>query len=238
MVRIELAGQQFSRLTVLRAAGLAANRLMRWECRCVCGAIRVVTGHNLRRGRTKSCGCLIREMSVYNLRTPDVVDVTGQRFGKLMVLHRVASLHHEARWRCLCDCGGTIDVRGSSLRKGDTKSCGCLRREAKWKHGHKAAGQKSPTYTSWYNMKRRCLDKNHMNFRYYGGRGITVCERWLAFAPFLEDMGERMPWLTLDRINVNGNYEPSNCRWATIAEQSMNKRRTCHELETVPRSRP
>ncbi len=93
-----------------------------------------------------------------------------------------------------------------------------------YRHGHSINGKSSPTYQSWYNMKRRCQDSNHKYYKYYGGRGIKVCERWRDFVNFLSDMGEKPEGLTLDRINNDGNYEPGNCRWATRKEQNQNQR--------------
>lgn len=152
-------------------------------------------------------------------------NLRGQRFGRLVVLE----LHgqgHNARWLCKCDCGKIAGLIGAKLRSGRVKSCGCAQHNGK--HGHARKNCESPTYISWTRMLSRCHDPNLDNYKHYGGRGITVCERWLSFENFLADMGERPANRSIDRINNDGNYEPGNCRWATSAEQHSNKRqRTC-----------
>lgn len=160
----------------------------------------------------------------------NVIDLTGSRFGRLVVLERDGSLRGEAAWLCQCDCGRQKTTRGFSLRNGDTTSCGCVQRErtsaANKVHGRRQYVPGTPkTYASWVAMRRRCTEPGNNRYHMYGGRGITVCERWAnSFENFLADMGERPDGMTLDRIDVNGNYEQANCKWSTATEQARNRR--------------
>ena len=150
-------------------------------------------------------------------------NLTGRRFGRLTVIG-FSHMDKTSRWFCRCDCGTEIVVRGAYLTFGKTSACiYCDKRW--WKHGHHRRGKSSPTYGSWTAMKSRCYRASSQGFKYYGGRGIGVCDRWRwNFENFLADMGERPSGLTLDRIDNNGNYEPGNCRWVTRAEQNRTKR--------------
>ena len=160
-----------------------------------------------------------------------LADIRGRRYGRLVVLERAANdKHQKAMWLCQCDCGNQIIVRGGTLRSGQQKSCGCYNKElqANFKGRYKHGGKDTRLYTIWKVMRQRCFNPHTTNYKNYGGRGITICEEWNDFSRFRE-------WalnngyadnLSIDRINVDGNYEPQNCRWSTVVEQARNKRNT------------
>jgi hypothetical protein len=154
-------------------------------------------------------------------------DLAGRKFGWLQVLHRHDSnIANSIAWFCLCDCGEQKAVRGTHLLTGRVKSCGCLKRSSAAMRTRTHGLTKTKTYRAWSAMKHRCFSKAAPAFRNYGGRGITVCERWLKFENFLADMGEAPSGTGIDRFpNNNGNYEPGNCRWATPAQQNNNTRK-------------
>jgi hypothetical protein len=149
-------------------------------------------------------------------------------FGRLKVLHNVGG----SSWLCQCVCGQHVTVKSWNLRNGNNKSCGCLKRnvlgDATRTHGQansRLTGYANKAYGVWQAMRDRCTNKNRKDYHRYGGRGIKVCKRWEKFENFLADMGEPPPKHTLDRINNDGDYKPSNCRWATRMEQSHNSTR-------------
>ena len=160
------------------------------------------------------------------------VDLTGKRFGRLSVVEYLGVNKHKKRmWLCRCDCGGSTKTTTSALLSGKTKNCSCLRREncaasvraRSITHGMRNTKE----YHAWCAMKQRCYNPKNENFKNYGGRGITVCESWRnSFEAFYADMGKCPKGYSIERMDVNGNYEPANCYWASLLTQANNKRRT------------
>lgn len=220
---IDITGHTFGEWTVLSYEGAS-----KWICACSCGNERAVEAGNLKSGGSISCGCSRAEERL--------IDMTGRRYGRWLVLDRDYSAGGPTQWRVRCDCGTTGSRQGWALRSGRTTSCGCALREngngrrgVGLTHGHAAHGAVSPEYHSWHAMLARCERPTHDAYARYGGAGITVCDRWHSFEAFLADMGPRPRGLTLERKDNALGYTKENCEWASHTKQARN-RKTNHVL--------
>lgn len=223
LTKENLIGQRFGRLLVLREEKpifyKSGSKGFRWLCQCDCGKQKIILGSCLKSGNTTSCGCYKTEISRVNM--------VGEKHGKLTILSEAGRGEYgDALWKCKCDCGKIFVASGHRIRRGETTSCGCYAREQHIKRTTTHGMAKTRLYKEWQGMKQRCNNPKTPKFYNYGGRGISYCEEWEDFSNFQE-------WalsngysdsLTLDRIDVNGNYGPNNCRWVTNLEQQNNKR--------------
>lgn len=231
----DLTGKRYGRLVAIRRF-IPENSPCAWyECICDCSNKINVRAYSLKSGKTKSCGCLAKETQINTGKNSKgrvssrFIDLTGQRFSRLLVVSRAPNgKGGRTRWNCLCDCGGTTISSSAHLRSGHTKSCGCLGLEnvTKSKITHNSSGTR--LLRIFRQMHNRCERSSATQFKWYGAKGIKVCDEWDDFLKFktwaLNNGYEEN--LTIDRIDPAKNYEPSNCRWITREE---NSKRVIHQ---------
>ena len=223
----DVIGKKFGKLTVLRRSGCDDKLFNSWLCRCDCGEEVLRFCETVPEHHSACLRCKKKKQGSY---IEHGTWLLGRRFGRLTVINykgRDSNSNH--LWEYQCDCGTITTVRATSLIMGQTQSCGCLTieraREASTKHGL----HKHPLYAIWHQMRERCYNPKCKAYKNYGARNIVICKNWLEdflnFYNWAMENGYEKD-LSIDRKDVNGNYEPNNCRWATPSEQSQNTRRT------------
>lgn len=228
---IDLTGQQFGLLYVVKRDEVKRkDRRAYWICQCECGKTVSVVGNSLRKGYTKSCGDKKHKKGM------NCIDLTGKQFGMLTVLARSdKSNNGEVRWDCQCECGNIKDISGEALRYGMTHSCGCMHYEWVSSKVKKHGMSKTKLYNVWSEMKSRCYNPKDKSYPNYGARGIVVCDEWKnnpsaffkwAYENGYDESKNPRTECSIDRIDNDGMYAPSNCRWVDINIQAYNKRRT------------
>lgn len=233
-LRKDETGNKYGKLTVIQFNAMNKNGDALWLCRCDCGKDSVVLGTSLRRRKgTKSCGCLLGQCNPAEILSTRINE-TGNKYGRLTVIKFDGMHKKQTSWQCHCECGETVVVRGSSLRSGNTKSCGCINKEGNPTHGKVY----HPIYNAYHAARTRCTNPKQIHWDIYGGRGIKFLLG--SFEGFYERM---LPtWFkgaSIGRIDPNGNYEYGNIKWETNAQQARGKRTNVwytHNGETLIQS--
>ena len=236
--KVDIIGKKYSKLTAIKKAE-KKNKRIYYVFKCDCGNEKIINKDLVLAGKIKSCGCITKENNFNRC----VKDLTGKKFEKLTVIDYDHS-NNGAYWLCRCDCGNTKVIRGSSLIKGVTTSCGCKSRKMSIERSTIHGMTNTRLYKIRQAMISRCYKENAVSYPKYGAKGITVCEEWLGENGFINFYNWAIKngyeeHLTLDRIDSTGNYEPSNCRWATYKEQANNTKSTVfltYNGETKPAS--
>lgn len=248
----DLSGERIDYITFIKKEKCSDNGHARYLCRCDCGNEFIKRKDLIMKMRIKSCGCKsARKTPIKNStkskakgknKTKDHTDLSGKQYGRLTVLECIGSdKHHKRLYRCLCECGKEKITTQALLKRGEVTSCGCKQKEVIFKQNGLSTKR---IYAVYNSMKIRCYNKKFKQYKDYGGRGIAICPEWLGENGFINFYNWAMENgykdnLTLDRINPKGNYEPSNCRWATYKEQANNTKATVfltYNGETKPAS--
>lgn len=225
---IDITGQRFGKWTVLKRVKNDKNGSPKFLCKCDCGNLKEVLSFTLRNGESTNCGCYLKERANKEI---------GKKYNHWTILEKAESNKYgQAKWLCRCDCGNLRKLYLPYIKNGSSKSCGCCRREFLKNQNIKHGMSNSKIYNIWSSMKGRCYTKTQTAYKHYGGRGIRVCDEWLdkenGFMNFYNWAMQNgyQEGLSIDRINVNGNYEPTNCRWVTKRTQSNNTRRNIYVI--------
>lgn len=238
---MDLTGQRYGRLVIIGQSEPhttpGGRKIYMWRCICDCGNETIASTSSLRNGYTKSCGCLQRERA----HEASFVDISGNKYGRLTSIQPIKR-GKNIYWICRCDCGNQTEVLPQHLKRGLIRSCGCLRKDVSARKSKKHGMSKTRVYKEWKGIKDRCLNQNNPNYKNYGGRGIKVCDEWIEergfenFYNWAINNGYQDN-LTIERNDVNGNYDPSNCRWIPLCDQALNTRANVY-LEYNGESKP